>query len=241
MIARAAWQLVWRGPGPWLVLASLAGWLWLILPMLQASSAMAHHHHGASTPHHGLSAWLAMVLAMAPLVLRNEIAFLWRTNLRRLRWPAIFVFLAAYSLPWLMLGLLWLWLLSDFPGSTGALLLGLLGLAVWHCSPLRQRCLNRCHGHPRLRAFGFAMLVDTAHFGLRAGALCGAICGPGMLLAMGLPNHHLAAMFTISVIATIERYFPARRPAWRPQGLFSSSDLHWRSLVVPPAPPARAR
>jgi len=237
MIRRVAWQLAWRGPGRWLLLTSFMGWTWLALPALQASSAMSHHQHYGHAQHLGLTAWMAMLLAMGPLVIRSEIAFLWRTNLPRQRWPAIIAFLVSYILPWLALGLAWAWLLSGIPWAGPALLLGLLSLALWHCSPLRQRCLNRCHSLPRLRAFGRGMLSDVARFGLRTGALCCAICGPGMVLVMGLPDHHLVAMFALTMIATVERYLPARRPAWRPPSLFFPREPHWRSLVVPPAPP----
>lgn len=236
MIGRIAWQLAGRAPGPWLLLASFAGSIWLALPALLASVAMVHHHHHGHAQHLGMSAWLAMLLAMAPLVLRSEIAFLWRTNLRRQRWPAILAFLLSYFLPWLALGLAWAWLLGDLQMRGSALLLGLLSLVAWHCSPLRQRSLNRCHTLPRLRAFGRGMLFDTARFGLRTGALCCAICGPAMVLAMSLPYYHLAAMLAITVIATVERYLPARRPVWQLPGLLSSREPHWRSLVVPPAP-----
>jgi hypothetical protein len=239
MIGRIAWRLAWRGPGTWLLLASFCGWTWLALPALPESLAMAHHHHHGHTQHAGLTAWLAMLLAMAPLVLRSEIAFLWRTNLPRQRWPAILTFLVFYGLPWLALGSAWAWLLGGMPWTRSALLLGLLGLATWRCSPLRQRCLNRCHGLPRLRAFGPGLVSDTARFGWRTGALCCAICGPAMVWAMGLPDYHLAAMLAITVIATIERYLPTRRPAWRPPSLISGAEPHWRSLVVPPASPAK--
>jgi len=240
MIGRAALRLAWRGPGPWLVLASLFGWAWLALPGLPADPAMAHHHHHGHTQPMGLTAWLAMLMAMAPLVLRSEIAFLWRTNLPRRRWPAVCVFVTSYGLPWLALGSVCTLLLAGTSWAGSTLLLGLLGLAAWHCSPLRQRCLNRCHSMPRLRAFGIALVPDVARFGFRTGALCSAICGPAMVWAMALPVYHLAAMLAITVIVTVERYLPARRPAWRPPSLMSRRELDWRSLVVQPVPSAKS-
>lgn len=237
MTWRTAWNLARRRPGPWLLLASLAGWALLALPGLEVTPAMSHHDHHAATHHAGIGAWLAMLLAMAPLVLRSEVALIWQNNLRRQRWIAIPIFMAGYSLPWLALGLVWLWLIAGQPISGAVLFAALIAVLAWQCSPLRQRCLNLCHRPPRLRAFGSGMPVDAARFGLRAGALCSAICGPGMLFAMALPAYHLVTMLGVMALATVERSLPARRPAWRLPGLLGSREPHWQSLNVMPPPP----
>lgn len=236
MNRRTAWRLVRQAPGPWLLLAGLAGWVLLAVHALDAVPATAHHRHHGGTHHAGVGAWLAMLLAMAPLVLRSEIAFLLQGNLRRRRLSAILAFLAGYALPWIALGLASAWLLAGHPLSTSAALSALVAVVAWHCAPLRQRCLNLCHRLPRLRAFGSGMLVDTARFGLRTGVLCCAICGPGMLFAMSLPAYHLAAMLAVTAIATAERYMPVRRPAWQLPRLLKPSEPQWRSLAVPLPP-----
>lgn len=238
MTWRTVWYLVRRGPGPWLLLASLLGWALLVLPAPEGSSAISHHSSRPPSVYAGIGAWLAMLLAMVPLVLRSEIAFLWRNNLRRWRWVAILVFLGGYGLPWLALGLVWLYLLAGKPLDGVFLATALLAVLVWQCAPLRQRCLNLCHRLPRLHAFGGEMLVDAARFGLRTGALCCATCGPGMLLAMSLPAFHLEAMLAVMAIATVERYLPTRRPAWHFLGYPASGELRWQPPNSLPPPPA---
>ena len=241
---RFVWRLMWRRPGPWLLAASLIGWALVAAHVFSGPASAAHHHqHSVSQPlthHAGIGAWLAMLLAMAPLVLRNEIALLWQSNLPRRRWPAILTFVVGYGLPWLALGFAWAWLLAEYSPSGTVLIGALVVVLLWQCAPLRQRCLNLCHRLPTLRVFGSGMLLDTGRFGLRTGALCCLICGPAMLLAMSVSAYHLAAMFIVTAIATIERYLPARRPAWQLPRLLAPPEPGWRSLDIPRAPLVRS-
>lgn len=204
----------------------------LVAPTLVA---MSHHHQHGGMHHAGIGVWLTMLLAMAPLVLRSEIAFLWQSNLPKRRWTAVLAFLAGYGLPWIALGLPAAALLGR-PPSGWVLLGALVAVLAWHCAPLRQRCLNQCHRMPRMRAFGSGMPADSVRFGLRTGMLCCAICGPSMLLAMSLPTYHIATMLAVTAIAAIERYLPARRPAWQLPLLLTQREPRWRSLTVPPPP-----
>lgn len=241
--ARTAWRLMRQWPGPWLLAFSLCGWIVLVARATATSSlgpamaGMAGHHPG-SPHHHGLADWLAMVAAMSPLVLRSEVSWLWRTNLPCNRRAAIALLGAGYTLPWLVLGLVWLALLAsrnlDGPALFGAAAM----LIVWHASPNRQRLLNTCHRRPGLRAFGPAMAAGTVRFGLRSGLLCTGICGPAMLLAMVLPGYHLVAMVGITVIVTIERYRSPRRPAWRLPWSWIDRAPRWHSLAIVAAPTA---
>jgi hypothetical protein len=158
-----------------------------------------------------------MVLAMAPLLLRAEIGWLWSSTLPRRRVDALAAFACGYAAPWIVLGLLAL--AAPAPGfvpATAAFAAGAAVVFAWQCSPLRQRCLDACHARPSTRAFGLGMLVDVARWGGRTGALCTATCGPAMLLAACLPGPlHLPAMAGAVVLGVIERRRLPQRPAWR--------------------------
>ncbi|MBO9656165.1 MAG: DUF2182 domain-containing protein [Agrobacterium tumefaciens] len=238
---RFIWRLLRQAPGPWLLLVSLIGWAIVSAHAFGGTASVAHHqHHGElqQLGHHaGIGVWLVMLLAMAPLVLRHEVALLWKNNLPRRRWPAILVFFAGYGLPWFVLGLVWVWSLAVYSPSGRVLVGALILLFFWHCAPLRQRYLNLCHRLPALRAFGGGMFLDMGRFGLRTGVLCCAICGPAMFFAMSLPAYHAAVMFAFTAIATIERYLPARRPVWRFTRLLALPEPRWRSLDIPRVSP----
>ena len=101
-----------RGPGPWLLGASLCGWALMVasgaghVPVARMialcsgaevvwpvpGATASGHHPGAVT-------WLAMLLAMAPL-LRIEAGHLWSASLPRRRASALAAFACAYAAPW---------------------------------------------------------------------------------------------------------------------------------------------
>ncbi|WP_347267517.1 DUF2182 domain-containing protein [Paracoccus sp. (in: a-proteobacteria)] len=228
---RGTLRLMRGAAPPWLLGASLAGWVLMGALALQperlgqlvalcsgATVRLDAQGEVLSGHGHGLVLWLAMLLAMQPLLVWPQLALLARANLPRLRAPAQAAFLAGHVLPWLALGLAQVVLTQPLPPA--ALTLALLPVLIWQAAPLRQRWLNACHRKPSLRAFGGAMLADTARYGLRSGLLCTAICGPVMLLAMRLPALHLPAlhlpaMAALSLLLLAERNAPARPPAWR--------------------------
>ena len=194
-------------------------------------------HHGAETRHANYVVWLAMLLAMGPLVLRTEVALIWQNNLPRWRGPATVTFIVGYLLPWLFLGLGWVNIAKAYTLTATEIALGGMAVCLWQCSPLRQRCLNLCHRAPRLRAFGSGVLTGAGAYGLRAGLICSAICGPAMLLAMSVSGYHLAMMVLVTCLLTFERYLPARRPTWRMPFAIVRREPHWRALALP-LPPA---
>ena len=246
---RVAIRMTRGHPGRCLLVVSLCGW------MLQIAGAFGRgslesvvalcsggqvvlfdpgsvgHEHDAR-----MLEWAAMVVGMAPLVLRNEIAFLWSGNLPRRRWSAIAMFACGYCLPWLGLGFFWTGLIAFERLGGGPVVLLAALVVAWHCSPTRQRLLNDCHLRPALRVFGAAMLADAGRFGLRSGSNCCALCGPAMMLAMMLPNHHLVAMAIVTLLVTIERYLPARRLVWRFPWPSRRQEFHWSGLTLPPPP-----
>ena len=227
MWARAVMRVALRGPGTALLVASAAGWIamaWLLTADRGPYSvvAMGHGEHAASTAttlshpsDHFLAMWLAMILAMAPPLLLREIGRLWRTSLRRLRHLTLAWFLCGYVGIWLLAGVALAMLSGWVTVSSERITTAIALVALWHCSPARQRWLNACHRVPTLRVFGTAAQWDSLRYGVSTGWYCAGTCGLAMLLVLLAKNHHLLGMALVAVVATVERHLPARRPAWR--------------------------
>ncbi len=163
---------------------------------------------------------LTMLLAMMPPLLATPLRHLWRRSLTRRRAQAIGLFLLAYAAVWLPACLL-LWLLAlalESLPETGRLpvpLPALLTALAWQSTPLKQACLNRCHGQPPLAAFGWRADRDALVYGAGHGFWCVGTCWAMMLipLAAGTATHG-AWMFAVMWIALLERIRAPARVAW---------------------------
>jgi predicted metal-binding membrane protein len=190
---------------------------------------LADHHH---LPGDFTAVWLAMILAMGPPLLLRETGRLWRTSLHRLRHLTIACFLCGYVGIWLLLGIALSTILEGVTVTSGRIAGAVALIALWHCAPARQRCLNACHRVARLRVFGVAAQMDSLQYGVATGSYCAATCGPVMLLVLLVNDYHLAAMAATAAVITFERYLPAKRPAWQlPILRGRSSD--WPDLAGP--------
>jgi len=218
---RAVVTVALRGAGKYLLLASGIGWMamgWLL------ATRGDHAFHSA-----GAAIWLVMILAMAPPLLLREIGHVWRASLRRLRRLTIAVFLCGYVGTWLIAGIALSALSGWFTAGAARVAFAAALVGLWHCSPARQRRLNACHRVPPLRVFGIAAPWDSVRYGISTGCACAAACGPIMLIALLVTDHHLVAMAVASVAITVERHAPARRPRWTlPLRLSRSPD--WAPL-----------
>lgn len=224
---RGVVDLAERPPAPALLFASAAGWallVWLTaagtpmhpVPGAHAMPGMAAAPAvdvGPSAP--ALSMWAAMVLAMAPLLLFREMGRLWRGSLHRRRLLTIAVFVSGYGLVWMLAGAVAIPLAAFLSAGPGLAWTAVALVALWQCSPARQRCLNICHRAPRLRVFGWAAQGDAVRYGVVTGSACAATCGPIMVLVLVVADFHVLAMAIVTVLLTVERYRPARRPRWR--------------------------
>ena len=228
MLARALMTTALRGPGKGLLLASAAGWIataWLL-----ARDPMPHMS-ATHSPKHFAAVWLAMILAMAPPLLLREIGYLWRASLRRLRSLTIAWFAFGYVAVWMLAGVVLLALFESIASSPEGIAAALMLFVLWHCSPVRQRCLNACHRTPTLRVFGTAAQLDSLRYGISTGYYCVATCGVLMLLVFLASEHHLAVMALTAAVTTLERHLPARRPRWQIPILRRSLD--WPEMAVP--------
>ena len=115
---------------------------------------------------------------------------------------------------------------------------------VWQFSPIKQRCLNRCHTPTELAAFGAAADFDALRFGVTHGIWCASSCWALMLSPMLLPRGHVLAMAAVAVLIFGERLEQPRPPCWRCRGLGKATRivvararirLHTRPKALSPA------
>lgn len=177
-------------------------------------------------------AWLLMLGAMMLPLILPTLAYVWRASLVRRRRQALVLCLCAYLAVWLLAGLgieaLPMLLSSLRPPNW---IVAVVGVFAWQCSPLKQYCLNRCHSHRPLSAFGFRADVDAAMLGLTHGAWCVGSCWALMAAIALLPHAYTAGMFLVAMLMYCERLEPPDRPAWKFRGLRTAWGLlrrEWR-------------
>lgn len=179
--------------------------------------------------------WLLMIVAMmGPMTLPAIVHIRISTFAnRRRRAVSLFVlgFMAAWVIPGLAMTALATAVRDATANSTGPAALAVLVACVWQVSPLKQRCLNRCHAHRPLSAFGLKADVDALRLGLRHGLWCIGTCWALMLAMVLMPGWQLAAMVVVAVLAFCERLDPPSAPAWRLRG-FRTAGLWLRREIV---------
>ena len=223
---RAVLTVALRGPGPALLLVSAGGWV------AMASLLSGHgpsHSAVASSSAPSMGLWMIMIVAMGPPLMVREVGRVWCASLRRLRHLTTAWFVCGYMGVWLLVGFA-LAILAEWVAGSPTRIAGTVVLvALWQCSPARQRCLNACHRIKTLRAFGTAALWDSLSYGVASARYCASTCGLVMLLVLLVKEHHLAAMAVAAALTTFERYLPPRRPRWRLPVLRAPS-LDWPEL-----------
>lgn len=163
--------------------------------------------------------WALMVAAMMTPLLTSPVRHVHQRSFARRRARAVVLFVTGYGAVWMAAGavLLALALTVRLVSVEPALPLALAAAvaAVWQCSPLKQRCLNRCHAQADLAAFGAAADRDALTFGLAHGAWCVGACWALMLLPLLLSSGHGAAMAAVALWLLAERLETPMPAGWR--------------------------
>ncbi|MHA6197430.1 copper chaperone [Pseudomonas wadenswilerensis] len=214
-----------HSPWPWLATASLAGWATLLaapsqsaLPAFCGSMADLLAVLGWSGLTQALvldplglwQSWLLMLLAMMPLLLVEPMLTLWQRSLPRRRALAIVAFVVGYVAIWSVAGIALTLLSIGLKLLAGdslwlAATLSVLVALLWQSTPLKQTALNRCHGAPRISAFGWQVIRDCLGYGAGNGAWCILSCWPAMLLPMLVQQGHLLVMLLCMAWLVYER------------------------------------
>ncbi len=167
--------------------------------------------------------WALMFVAMMSPMLIAPVCHIRLRSFTRRRARSTLLFVAGYAGIWMAVGgvLVAIGLPAkllapqSFLPAAGVVLFAL----VWQFSPVKQRCLNRCHAHPELAAFGAAADFDALGFGITHGTWCAGSCWALMLFPMLLPHGHVDAMAVVAVLIFCERLEQPMPPCWRWRGL----------------------
>jgi predicted metal-binding membrane protein len=166
--------------------------------------------------------WTLMLVAMMAPVLIQPVYYIRLRSFAHRHGRSIAIFLGGYTAIWIALGAVLLPMelaVKSFAQQGYLPLAGVVLLTlIWQFSPSKQRCLNRCHAHPVLAAFGTTADVDAFRFGIMHGIWCAGSCWALMLLPMSLARGHVAAMALVAVLIFSERLEPPRRPRWACRG-----------------------
>ncbi|CAB5689013.1 Predicted metal-binding integral membrane protein [Delftia tsuruhatensis] len=164
-------------------------------------------------------AWLAMVLAMMPLLALQQVRHAMRSSVARRRRLAALLLLTGYALVWMVVGLAMVPLAAFLHAAAHpALILPCIAVALlWSSSPAGGRAHNACHRLYPVAASGPTANRDSLVHGLRTGTACAAACWPWMLAPFAFPAAwHLPVMAAAALLLFVERTGPPLRPAWRP-------------------------
>jgi predicted metal-binding membrane protein len=162
--------------------------------------------------------WALMIAAMTPPLLVAPLRYVGNHSFARRRKRMMTLYCAGYTTAWMTAGiaLLPLSLVWRLTAATPAmpLLAGFTVAFAWQISPVKQRCLNRCHRQPVLAAFGLAADRDAFAFGLSQGAWCVGACWALMVLPLLDGRVHLIVMAAVTLLVIAERLEPPAVPAW---------------------------
>lgn len=196
--------------------ASGAAWLLLAMQPHEAMVCSMPSMQAARPSPASLAAGSTLMFAamMLPL-LGPPLRHLRDRSLARRRMRATALFLGGYGLPWIAAGVALIVLADRIVAAQSpvVLTLAVAAIAAWQFSPAKQSCLNRCHAHSALAAFGPSADRDALLFGATHSLWCIASCSGLMLLPMLFPSVHLAGMAAITLWLASERLdrpMPAR-------------------------------
>jgi predicted metal-binding membrane protein len=167
--------------------------------------------------------WILMLIAMMSPVLILPICHIRLRSFTHRRTRSVLLFVMAYGAIWMALGGILLAIELAFNVFAPQSYLPALGIVlvalVWQFSPIKQRCLNRCHSHRELAAFGAAADFASLRFGISHGIWCAGSCWALMLFPMLLPQGHLVAMAIVTILIFGERLEQPGPPSWRCRGM----------------------
>lgn len=220
----------WLRQTPSALLAiSAGGWLLLALgaviePSAICRSASAERGFGPALqdlisaldrPVAPLVGWIIMLTAMMTPLLAPPVLRLWCRSLAHRRWRAIATFAFGYGAVWVIAGGALIAATTTLDAdNVQRFTLAVIIAAIWQITPWKQLCLNRCHHHHPLAAFGWRAEADALRYGMSHGCWCIGACWALMLLPLAAGPWHLPVMAGVSLLILYERCRAPRPPKW---------------------------
>lgn len=219
LISAVTWILLLAEPRSIRILAHCPAISFAAMPLSPSFEMLLAMNRPASLA----AGWALMLVAMMSPVLIPPVCHIRLRSFTHRRARSIALFVTGYGAIWMALG--GVLLAIELPAKLFAPqsylpAAGVVATAlVWQFSPIKQRCLNRCHALTELATFGAAADLDVFRFGITHGIWCVGSCWVLMLFPMLLPRGHIVAMATVAVLIFSERLEQPRPPCWRCRGL----------------------
>jgi predicted metal-binding membrane protein len=186
--------------------------------------------------------WVLMLVAMMAPTLVPAIYHIHVSSFTERRARSVAFFACGYGAIWMAAGVILLG--AEFAGIwlapqsyLPAVVVGVIAL-LWQASPIKQRCLNQCHDHRPLTAFGAAADWDALRMGLEHSVWCVGSCWALMLFPMLLPHGHFVVMVMVSALMFCERLDSPKELSWRWRGFGAALRHLSRRLRGPQCSPA---
>jgi predicted metal-binding membrane protein len=162
--------------------------------------------------------WALMLVAMMAPMLSSSIFHVAQRSLARRRVRSGTLFAFGYFFTWMIAGIVlsyFAYAVKTISGQTwfSSTLICLLTL-VWQCTPAKRMCLNRCHAHGEIAAFGLRADLDSMRFGFNHATWCIGTCWAIMILPEFFGPSHLLVMAVMTVFLAAERLEHAEAPRW---------------------------
>jgi predicted metal-binding membrane protein len=214
-------DFLWRHPEFPVLLLSAGAWLFLLAePFARTGAPMAHPGHGGamlSLPESWpalLLYWSIMLAAMMFPSLVPQVRLVAMRSFWSRRQRAITLFLAGYSVVWVLYAVLAELVLAGLQLAWSPLVryvvpLSLLLAALWQLTPQKRRSLVACHFTMPLAPAGWRADLDCSQYGVKTAWHCLVSCWALMLIC-AVAGHALWAMFVVTLMALSERV--VRRP-----------------------------
>ena len=193
----------WLHPEWWC--KALCGFAWVVM-LIHGWQHAGHEVHDRMTFSQELGYWMLMCAAMMlPLVMYQ----VWLTaagSLWTRRHRAIAGFLAAFFVPWLVLGIAAVGLRqSSWKYGYAIPAIAFLSAALWQLTAAHRRGLIACHRTMPLAPSGWRADRDCLRFGGFIGGACVWVCWP-LMLACTFAGHNLIALAGSMFVAGTERW-----------------------------------
>jgi predicted metal-binding membrane protein len=181
---------------PEVVVLSMAGVAWLLFGLHELAGGGVGFGEDLAIPH-ATAHWVLMVGAMMGPGLLPAVRHVVDSSLNWRSERAAVEFVAAYAVPWALLGMVVITTESIVPAELAPLALG--GAALWELTSWKQRFLRDCHRAVPLPATGRRATMGCLRFGVVHGTACIGSCWCLMGFMALAPRPHVgwAALFTL--------------------------------------------
>lgn len=191
---------------------------WYILIFLgDHGEHIAHHTEALPRQEIEFLSFMLMIVAMMWPTQLKEVTYIYTHSNLEVRLFSSLLYIVAYTIVWSAIGYAALaglgMLLPLFSNNIGPWLF-LLAIAMWQCSPTKQRLRNACHKHRPLTGGHWKRYFTPMIFGSEQCLVCIGSCLPLMFLPYVFSEIHTQVMIFVFVFMLLESFENPDREVW---------------------------